>query len=150
MDELLTWTPSELLGRFRKVDSSIKLDERLQAISDWAENGGIIIIGYDMFRRFVIDKKPEKGTTLLSEEQHELVRTQLLERPNIIIADEAHKMKNTDASVTKAARQFQSRSRIALTGSPLANNVEEYHTMIDWVAPNYLGPIEEFRARFGM
>ena len=72
---------------------------------------------------------------------------ELLEGPNIIIADEAHKMKNAKASITSAANLFKSTSRIALTGSPLANNIEEYHTMINWVAPNYLGPAKEFRAK---
>ena len=43
---------------------------------------------------------------------------------------------------------FKSRIRIALTGSPLANNVAEYHTMIEWVAPNYLGPAVEFRVKY--
>ena len=47
-----------------------------------------------------------------------------------------------------AAKKFRTHNRIALTGSPLSNNVVEYHSMIDWVAPNYLGPIVEFRARY--
>jgi SNF2 family DNA or RNA helicase len=133
-EELLTWTPPDLLGDFRKVDSSVKPSERLQIVTDWANDGGVLLLGYEMFRILINNHKKK-----LSQEQHEKVRTELLEMPNIIIADEAHKMKNAKAEITTAAMQFKSASRIALTGSPLANNIEEYHTMIDWVCPNYLG-----------
>ncbi|RFU25247.1 hypothetical protein B7463_g11090, partial [Scytalidium lignicola] len=84
----------------------------------------------------------------LNEDSHTKVSKHLLKGPNIIVADEAHKMKNAKSAITTVASGFRSTSRIALTGSPLANNVEEYHTMIDWVAPNYLGPIEEFRNKY--
>jgi SNF2 family DNA or RNA helicase len=140
MDELLTWTPGDLLGGFRKVDSSVKMRERLQTVTDWANDGGVLILGYEMFRLLMNNQTSgSTGQKLLNQEQHERVRTELLEKPNIIIADEAHKMKNAKAGVTLAAMKFNSASRIALTGSPLANNVEEYHTMINWVCPNYLG-----------
>jgi superfamily II DNA or RNA helicase len=148
MDELLTWSPKDLLGDFRKVDSSVKLLERLQTISSWYHDGGVLLLGYEMFRSLIANKKTAKRCALLDDEQHENVCKELLEGPNIIIADEAHKMKNASAAVTLAAIRFRSKSRIALTGSPLANNVEEYHTMIEWVAPNYLGPIFEFRAKY--
>lgn len=57
-------------------------------------------------------------------------------------------MKNANSALAMTTSLFKSRSRIALTGSPLANNVAEYHTMIEWVAENYLGPAVEFRAKY--
>ncbi|KHJ35427.1 putative snf2 family helicase snf2 family helicase atpase [Erysiphe necator] len=144
MDELLLWVPDSILGELRKVDSSIKsLPQRLQIIIDWNEEGGVLVIGYEIFRDLVNYKSKN-----ISDAEHELVSKVLLEGPNIIIADEAHRMKNRKAAITIATSKFRSKSRIALTGSPLANNVEEYHTMIEWVAPNYLGPIVEFRAKY--
>ena len=148
MDELLTWAPEGLLGDFSKVDSSLKLHARLRTISNWYHDGGVLIVGYEMFRNYINNKKPKRGEAPLTQDQHEQICQALLQGPNIIIADEAHKMKNATAAITLAASQFRSKSRIALTGSPLANNVEEYHTMIEWVAPNYLGPAVEFRAKY--
>ena len=148
MDELLTWAPKGLLGGFRRVDKTLKLPERLQTIDNWFCEGGILIIGYEMFRGLCNNNKTETREPALSEEDHKTVKGQLLDGPNIIVADEAHKMKNAKSGLTRSTAQFKSRSRIALTGSPLANNVEEYHTMIEWIAPGYLGPAVEFRATY--
>ncbi|KIN05923.1 hypothetical protein OIDMADRAFT_154533, partial [Oidiodendron maius Zn] len=142
MDELLIWAPEGLLGEYRKVDTTMKWPERLQTISDWFYEGGVLMLGYEMFRS-IYDNK-----SALGKEAHDTVKRQLMDGPNIIVADEAHKMKNAQSRLGQSTTQFKSRSRIALTGSPLANNVEEYHTMINWVAPNYLGPALEFRAKY--
>jgi superfamily II DNA or RNA helicase len=148
MDELLTWSPKDLLGHFRKVDTTVKTPERLQIISDWYHDGGVLILGYEMFRSLYENKTTAKRRAPLNEEDHKTVKDQLLNGPNIIVADEAHKMKNANSAIAQSTAQFRSKSRIALTGSPLANNVAEYHTMIDWVAPNYLGPALEFRVKY--
>jgi hypothetical protein len=139
MDELLTWIPNDALGPLDKITTDLSPAERLQKIAKWNEDGGVLIIGYDMFRNIIGNKKNKKTDMApLTDAQHEVVMKHLLDGPNIIIADEAHKMKNPTAAITLAAKQFKSNSRIALTGSPLANNVEEYFAMIDWVAPSRL------------
>ena len=144
MDELLTWIPDDMLGTLNptKVDASIKIPQRLDRIEDWYLDGGVLVMGYEMFRA-LIENKTVKGreASLLTEEEHVQIQKHLLEGPNIVIADEAHKMKNATTGITISASKFRSKSRIALTGSPLANNVEEYHTMIEWVSQNYLGKL---------
>ncbi len=105
-------------------------------------------MSYDMFRLYIHNKATKSRGSPLSEEQHDRVKRVLLEGPNIIVADEAHKMKNINSATTIAANQFRSRSRIALTGSPLANNLEEYYAMINWIAPGYLGSVVQFRASY--
>jgi SNF2 family DNA or RNA helicase len=152
MDELLTWVPEKdvgpKIGRFRKVDSNLKFKQRLVEIDLWYKNGGIILLGFEMFRNILNMGPAEDRKSIMDQATFEVVEEQLLKGPNIIIADEAHKLKNTNSALTIAANRFESNSRIALTGSPLSNNVEEYHSMIEWIAPNYLGPIVEFRAKF--
>lgn len=152
MDELLTWVPEKdvgpKIGRFRKVDSNMKIDQRLAEIDLWYKNGGILLLGFEMFRNILNMGPAEDKKPIIDQATFEVVEEQLLKGPNIIIADEAHKLKNTNSALTVAATRFESKSRIALTGSPLSNNVEEYHSMIEWIAPNYLGPVVEFRAKF--
>jgi SNF2 family DNA or RNA helicase len=148
MDELLTWAPNDLLGTLLKVDATIKPRFRLQHINQWYEEGGVLVMGYEMFRAFILNKETTKHAAFYDSEEHKEILEKLLNGPNIIIADEAHKLKNATSGLADAASRFKSMSRIALTGSPLANNVTEYHTMINWVAPNYLGPISEFRQKY--
>ncbi|KAI0104167.1 hypothetical protein GGR51DRAFT_561223 [Nemania sp. FL0031] len=134
MDEILSWLPDDHgLGDIFKVDAILSEGERTQAVREWGDRGGIMIIGYHLFKAFVDDDD---------------MREIFLERPNIIVADEAHLMKNPKSKTHEAAANFRTLSRVALTGSPLANNVVEYFSMIDWVAPNYLGDIREFRAQY--
>ncbi|KAI0448071.1 hypothetical protein F4803DRAFT_6111 [Xylaria telfairii] len=133
-DEFLSWLPENHgLGEIFKVDAVMGADQRNQAIRTWGEQGGIMIIGYNLFKAFFDNND---------------MREIFLERPSIVIADEAHMMKNPRSKTHVAAANFRTLSRVALTGSPLANNVEEYFSMIDWLAPNYLGDLREFRAQY--
>ncbi|KAI0486862.1 hypothetical protein F4859DRAFT_316379 [Xylaria cf. heliscus] len=134
LDEILSWLPENHgLGDIFKVDAILGTEQRDEAVRTWGELGGIMIIGYHLFKAFFEDSE---------------LREIFLGRPNIVVADEAHMMKNPKSKTHVAAANFRTLSRVALTGSPLANNVEEYFSMIDWVAPNYLGDLREFRAQY--
>ena len=68
--------------------------------------------------------------------------------PDLIIVDEAHKVKNADSYLTKALRLVVTSRRIALTGSPLQNNLREYYCMVDFVKPKFLGFLKSFKRQF--
>lgn len=125
------WVPKGALGDLRKVESNMKPTDRWNTIDDWYHDEGVLVMGYEMFRALVHNKKTAvQEEAPIDEAQHTQLKMQITEGPNIIIADEAHKMKNAASAITAAASLFKSRCRIALTGSPLANNVTEYHTMV--------------------
>jgi SNF2 family DNA or RNA helicase len=135
MDEILSWLPIEdELGDIFKIDALLNETQRKVNIQTWGVEGGVLIIGYNLFKAFVM-KDPQMCDILLK-------------RPSIVVADEAHMMKNPNSDTHVATAKFKTLSRVALTGSPLANNVEEYYSMINWVAPNYLSDIVEFRAQY--
>lgn len=131
MDEFLIWAPRGLLGNLSQLDASVDVGERKAIVQDWSTDGGVLIMGYKLFLNV---QKIDKD-----------VESMLTDQTVIVVADEAHKLKNPDIQLSKACSKFITNTRIALTGSPLANNVEEYYAMIDWVAPNFLGPLAEFR-----
>ncbi|OOF92179.1 hypothetical protein ASPCADRAFT_55923, partial [Aspergillus carbonarius ITEM 5010] len=148
-EEFLMWTPIDsAVGPVNKVTSSASHPERMDTIARWNEEGGVLLISYDMFRTWVFNKETTKRPKPLSDEEHENIKKWLLEGARIIVADEAHKMKNPTSAITAAAMQFRSESRIALTGSPLANNLVDYFTMVNWIAKGYLGEFTEFKANF--
>ncbi len=47
------------------------------------------------------------------------MRQRLLEGPSVVVADEAHEMRNATSQYLNAMMQLQTRRRIALTGYPL-------------------------------
>lgn len=48
----------------------------------------------------------------------------------------------------QAMQQVSTPRRLALTGYPLQNNLEEYFAMISWAQPDLLGTQQQFRAEF--
>jgi SNF2 family DNA or RNA helicase len=57
----------------------------------------------------------------------------------IAILDEAQAVKNPRAATAKAVRLIKARMRIALTGTPVENNLEELWAIMDWCCPGLLG-----------
>ena len=78
------------------------------------------------------------------------VRDCLLKRgPDIVVCDEAHKLKNADSQLYKAVDQLRTARRILLlTGTPIQNALLEYYAMINLVKPNLLGTLEQFEDYF--
>ncbi|TBO56525.1 DEAD/DEAH box helicase [Streptomyces kasugaensis] len=63
-----------------------------------------------------------------------------------VVADEAQHVKNPRSSTAKALRGIKAPARIALTGTPVENNLSELWALLDWTTPGLLGPLKTFRA----
>lgn len=137
-DEFLLWAPKDIMGQIITIEAANSSLERLDHAKQWAAGGGILIIGYNMF----------KSEYNKFENDADTIDRIIVEKATVVVADEAHVLKNPRAKISQLTSKLKTSTRIALTGSPLANNVEEYYSMIDWVAPNFLGPLQEFRERY--
>ena len=147
-DEFLLWAPNDMatnIGEVRTVLSGMLLEERLQTIRDWGDDGGVLVLGSSLLRE-LITNPTRKGQDkhMLDEDVHAEIKDVLLNGPNIVVCDEAHAAKSQSSQLNKILAQFKSTSRIALTGSPLCNNLSEYYALIQWIAPGYLGEHPEF------
>ncbi|MBL1103512.1 DEAD/DEAH box helicase [Streptomyces sp. 5-8] len=72
----------------------------------------------------------------------------LAEQPwGMVVADEAQHVKNPYAATAKALRTIPAPARVALTGTPVENNLSELWALLDWTTPGLLGPLKSFRAR---
>ena len=149
-DELLKWAPvprEENIGHIRLIDRDVvSTESRLLEIQEWVDKGGVLVIPYSIMTPLVNNRLGQKIP--LEDKDHEFVRAALLERPNIVIADEAQTFKNPDAQISKVIKQIKTKTRIALTGSPLANNLAEYYYLLDWTSEGYLGTYSEFKDQF--
>ncbi|MET7367182.1 DEAD/DEAH box helicase [Streptomyces sp. NPDC005566] len=65
----------------------------------------------------------------------------------LVVADEAQHVKNPHSSTAKALRTIPAPARVALTGTPVENNLSELWALLDWTTPGLLGPLKAFRSR---
>jgi superfamily II DNA or RNA helicase len=66
----------------------------------------------------------------------------------LLVADEAQHVKNPHAHTARALREIPSRGRVALTGTPVENNLSELWALLDWTTPGLLGTLTSFRDRY--
>ncbi|MFF5413982.1 DEAD/DEAH box helicase [Streptomyces albidoflavus] len=69
-------------------------------------------------------------------------------RWSAVVADEAQHVKNPHSSTAKALRLIPADAKIALTGTPVENNLSELWAVLDWTTPGLLGGHSHFRTRW--
>jgi hypothetical protein len=67
---------------------------------------------------------------------------------SLMICDEAQKIKNPNAMVTRAAKKQNVRFRIACTGTPVENTLTDLWCLFDFIQPGLLGSLSEFGKRY--
>ena len=65
-----------------------------------------------------------------------------------VALDEAQHIKNSSTAQARAARSLPARHRVALTGTPVENRLEELRSVLDFANPGMLGSAQGFRNRF--
>ncbi|MFJ8948637.1 SNF2-related protein [Streptomyces sp. NPDC102381] len=66
----------------------------------------------------------------------------------MLVADEAQHVKNPYSATAKELRTIGARARVALTGTPVENNLSELWALLDWTTPGLLGRLGTFRTRY--
>ncbi|MEU5211190.1 DEAD/DEAH box helicase [Streptomyces sp. NPDC020742] len=66
----------------------------------------------------------------------------------LVVADEAQHVKNPSSATARALRTLPARARVALTGTPVENNLSELWAILDWTTPGLLGPLGRFRSHY--
>ena len=143
-NEFKIWLPGDLELDVYEL-SSVKNNEiRMFTCRHWLENGGVMILGYDMYRNLTNEKNKRFKPRLREMFQKCLVDP----GPDLVVCDEGHLLKNEATATSKAMNRVRTRRRVVLTGTPLQNNLVEYHCMVQFVKPNLLGNKREFTNRF--
>lgn len=66
-------------------------------------------------------------------------------RWDLVVADEAQHVKNSRSATARALRTIPSAARVALTGTPIENDLTELWSILDWAIPGLLGSRNAFR-----
>ncbi|MCF8055845.1 MAG: DEAD/DEAH box helicase [Desulfocapsa sp.] len=68
--------------------------------------------------------------------------------PDLIILDEAQRIKNWRTKIASAVKQLSSRYAFVLTGTPLENRLEDLYSLMQVVDPKILGPLWRYMIDF--
>jgi SNF2 family DNA or RNA helicase len=67
---------------------------------------------------------------------------------SLLLVDEAHLMKNAETRVSRTVKQLRSQYRLALSGTPVENRLEDLRSLFDFILPGYLGTATHFREQY--
>jgi SNF2 family DNA or RNA helicase len=106
-----------------------KFDENFLLFSDEALGGNQhkLIVSYDLAKR----------------------RPCLLNRPwDMLVLDEAHRLKNRSTTLYKFVKKLRRRYILALSATPIQNTLDELFSIVDLIQPGRLGTIRSFKRKF--
>ncbi|XP_066589784.1 transcriptional regulator ATRX homolog isoform X2 [Prorops nasuta] len=120
-----------------------KLIERMYILKSWQRTGGVLVIGYEMFRSLI-----NSGKNVRKKVKEAFLECLIEPGADLVVCDEGHLLKRDTTALSKCMQRIKTLRRIVLTGTPLQNNLLEYHCMVQFVKPNLLGTKNEFLNRF--
>jgi DNA repair and recombination RAD54-like protein len=132
-NELVKWLGPGAINPLA-VDGSLPRAELVKAIRQWCTVTGrgvtqpVIIVSYESLRSLC----------------EELGQTQI----GLLLADEAHRLKNAQNNTYKTLDAINVRRRVLLTGTPVQNDLSEYYSLLSFANPGILGTRLEFRKNF--
>jgi superfamily II DNA or RNA helicase len=69
-------------------------------------------------------------------------------QPDVVVLDEAQRIKNWSAKTTQAIKRLRSRYAFVLTGTPIENRIDELYSLMDFLDPALLGPLFRFNREY--
>ena len=70
-------------------------------------------------------------------------------RWDVVIMDEAHRLRNARSASGKLARALSARYLLLLTATPVENRLQDLYELVSLVAPGLLGTLTQFRSEHG-
>jgi hypothetical protein len=67
---------------------------------------------------------------------------------SIVVCDEAQRIKNPNALMTRAAKKLNARFCVAATGTPVENNLTDLWSLFDFIQPGLLEPLNRFNRNY--
>ncbi|DBA00028.1 TPA: hypothetical protein N0F65_002031 [Lagenidium giganteum] len=134
-------------------DEIIKwLHGRVKTIALFEANRDAVVTGISQFIEG--SKRPRLGSAqvlIISYETFRMHAQRFHDEPScceLLICDEAHRLKNSNSQINKALSALACRRRVLLSGTPMQNDLEEFFAMVDFTNPNILGSPSEFRKQY--
>jgi len=67
---------------------------------------------------------------------------------DLVVCDEAHKLKNDESAVTKCIVGLEAKKRLLISGTPIQNNLDEFFTLVSVANPGVFGDLSAFKRNY--
>jgi len=115
----------EQIARFTDLDSVLVSGGRHQRLARYREPVFFNLAGYEQVTA-----------------DHVAINELL--RPDIVILDEAQRIKNWETKTARAIKKLRSRYAFVLTGTPIENRIDEIYSIVQFLDPAVFGPLFRF------
>lgn len=112
-DEFAKWLKGDLEMDVYEMSKEKDNWGRSDRLKVWHQEGGVLIMGYDMFRNLTNEAKK------YNRKQRDIFQKSLCDPgPDLVVCDEGHVLKNLKSALNKAMNKIKTKRRILLTGKP--------------------------------
>ena len=145
---------SELLNRLHSIEKVLVISpaslksEWLEQIDKFSDRESLIIQGVRK-HRYKLYQQP--AFFYLANYEQILYDKDFINdefKPDLIILDEAQRIKNWQTKTAAAIKQLQSPYAFVLTGTPLENRIDEIYSIAQFLDPSLFGPLFRFNRDF--
>ncbi len=139
------------MGKARRVlvvsPASLK-SEWEEQIAKFTDLGSEIVFGIPEKRWRIYEDGP--FFTLVNYEQvmRDFDEINLRMKPDVIILDEAQRIKNWSTKTAQAIKKLQSRYAFVLTGTPIENRIDDLYSIVNFIDPARLGSLFRFNREY--
>lgn len=115
-----------------------------KTLREWSsgDSPSVLLINYEAYRMsLAFNSQAPKHIK-------EKMERYLLKVPDIVVLDEGHRIKTKGSAISLTLFRIKTKCRIILSGTPLQNNLNELHTLVNWVDDAIFTDILAFRAQF--
>lgn len=131
VDEIEQWTPKNDNASIYYILGGTDPQDRIDTLAEVAADPNCwVVLSWDIMRIHATPVKAKDKAKRLKTDMR------LANIPfDVIIADEAHRMKNRKALQSEAIKRIRSNNRFALTGTPIMNRPDELWSILNWLEP---------------
>ncbi|KAJ3414862.1 hypothetical protein HDV05_005926 [Chytridiales sp. JEL 0842] len=143
----------EMVGKHLVIVPKSTLHNWMSEVKRWVPSlDAFLFHGDKETRASLIQEKLLAGTfdvCVTSYEMCLLEKGALRKMPwECIVIDEAHRIKNENSSLSQIVREFNCRTRLLLTGTPLQNNLHELWALLNFLLPDIFSSSDDFNDWF--